>query len=112
MDFPETDQVLSIKNVSVSSAGVVQHNYGPCDFLAEANIALQNDIPMISLVEPKQTTFIQTNEPDPYILFTSDLVRDMLQYRSSFRLTRLAVCILVDLGYVIYRARLFEKREV
>lgn len=90
---------------------MVQHNYSPCDFFAEANIALQNDIPMISLVEPKQTAFIQMNEPDPYILFTSDLVRDMLQYRSSFRLTRLAVCMLVVLGYAIYRARLFEKRE-
>lgn len=106
-DFPETEQTLSIRNISVSSAGVIQHNYNPCDFFSESNITDMNDIPLISLIEGEKTAYIRTDESDPYLLFDSGLVRDMLQYRSSFRLTRLAACILVVFGYVLYRIRPF-----
>lgn len=109
-DFPETEQTLSIRNISVSSAGVIQHNYNPCDFFSESNITDMNDIPQISLIEQKETAYIRTNESDPYILFHDGLVRDMLQYRSSYRLTRLAACILVVFGYVLYRIQPFGKR--
>lgn len=107
LDFPETEQTLSIRNISVSSAGVIQHNYSPCDFFSETNIADRNDIPQISLIEWEKTAYIRTNESDPYVLFNSGLVRDMLQYRSAYRRTRLAACILVVLGYVLYRIRPF-----
>lgn len=107
LDFPEIEQTLSIRNISVSSAGVIQHNYSPCDFFSETNIADKNDIPQISLIEGKKTAYIRTNETDPYILLTSGLVRDMLQYRSSYRRTRLAACILVIIGYVLYRIQPF-----
>lgn len=107
LDFPETEQTLSIRNISVSSAGVIQHNYSPCDFFSETNIADKNDIPQISLIEGEKTAYIRTNESDPYLLFNSGLVRDMLQYRSSYRLTRFAACILIVLGYVLYRIRPF-----
>lgn len=107
LDFPETEQTLSIRNISVSSAGVIQHNYSPCDFFSETNIAGRNDIPLISLIEGKKTAYIRTNESDPYLMFDSGLVRDMLQYRSSYRLTRFAACILVVFGYVLYRIRPF-----
>lgn len=108
LDFPEIEQTLSIRNISVSSAGVIQHHYSPCDFFSETNITDVNDIPQISLIEGKKTAYIQTNESDPYILFDSGLVRDMLQYRSSYRWTRLAACILVVIGYVLYRIRPFD----
>lgn len=107
LDFPETEQTLSIRNISVSSAGVIQHNYSPCEFFSETNIADRNDIPQISLIEWEKTAYIRTNESDPYVLFNSGLVRDMLQYRSAYRRTRLAACILVVLGYVLYRIRPF-----
>lgn len=106
-DFPETEQTLSIRNISVSSAGVVQHNYNPCDFFSESNITGMNDIPQISLIEQEETAYIRTNESDPFISFHNGLVRDMLQYRSSYRLTRLAACILVVFGYVLYRIQPF-----
>ena len=107
LDFPELEQTLSIRNISVSSAGVIQHNYSPCDFFSETNIADKNDIPQISLVEVKKTAYIRTNESDPYVLLTSGLVRDMLQYRSSYQWTRFAACILLVFGYVLYRIRPF-----
>lgn len=106
-DFPGIEQVLSIRNISVSSAGVVQHNYNPCDFFSEANITYKNDIPQINLIEWEETAYIRTNESDPYILFHNELLRDMLQYRSSYRLTRFAACILVVFGYVLYRIQPF-----
>lgn len=106
-DFPQIEQTLSIRNVSVSSAGVIKHNYSPCDFFSETNIAVKNDIPLISLLEWEKTAYMQTNELDPYIVFDRGLVRDMLQYRSSYRRTRLAACILVVIGYVLYRIRPF-----
>lgn len=106
-DFPEIEQTLSVRNISVSSAGVIQHHYSPCDFFSETNITDMNDIPQISLIEGKKTAYIQTNKSDPYILFDRGLVRDMLQYRSAYRRTRLAACILVVCGYVFYRIRPF-----
>lgn len=111
LDFPEMEQVFSIKNVSVSSAGVIKHNYSPCDFFSTTNIVYQNDIPQINLLERKQIAYVKTNESDPYILFTNELVNDMLRYRSSFRLTRLSICILVVLGYAISRIGLFNIRQ-
>lgn len=106
-DFPEIEQTLSVRNISVSSAGVIQHHYSPCDFFSETNVTGVNDIPQISLIEGKKTAYIQTNKSDPYILFDRGLVRDMLQYRSAYRRTRLAACILVVIGYVLYRIRPF-----
>lgn len=107
-DFPETEQLLSIKNVSVSSAGIIQHQYDPCDFFSENNILAKNDIPEIDLIKTHKTAYIKTNQHDPYLLFDSRLLRDMLQYRSSYRLTRIIACLLILAGYALYRIRPFS----
>jgi len=111
LDFPEIEQVVSVRNVSVSSAGIVRHQYNPCDFFSDDNIAVMNDIPQINLLDWEDTAYLKTEGSDPYLLFEDKLVRDMLQYRSSFRRTRLAVCLFVVLGYVMYHVRLFDAGE-
>lgn len=111
LDFPGTDQVLSVRNISVSSAGVIQHHYNPCDFFSERNIIAKNDVPQIDLVESRQLAYIQTSGADPYIVFDSALVRDLLRYRSSYRMSRLAACILILLGYTLYRIRPFAPKN-
>lgn len=110
LDFPEADQILSITNISVSSAGAIQHHYDPCDFFSEDNIIFRNSIPQIDLVKIKETAYIQTSGPDPYLVFSSKLLSDVLQYRSSYRKTRLAACILLALGYASYRIRPFGSK--
>lgn len=107
-DFPEAEQVLSIKNVSVSSAGIIQHQYDPCDFFSESNIVAKNDIPEIDLIRSHRTAYFKTDQHDPYLLFDGRLLRDMLQYRSSYRLTRIIACLLILAGYALYRIRPFS----
>lgn len=107
LDFPETEQVISVRNVSVSSAGVIRHHYDPCDFFSDENVAEKNDVPLISLIDWEKTAYIQTKGTDPYILFDRALVRDVLQYRSAYRLTRFAACMLAVLLFVSYRIRSF-----
>lgn len=111
LDFPDTAQTFSIKNVSVSSAGIIRHSYSPCSFFSENNILSQNDILGINLIQSKGIAYIRTDATDPYIEFDDGLLRDMLQYRSSYRLTRAVLCILAVLGYVSYRFRLFDTRD-
>lgn len=110
-DFPETEQVLSITDISVSSAGVIQHHYDPYDFFSENNILSKNSIPKIDLVESRQTAYIQTSDRDPYLVISSELLCDMLHYRSSYRKTRLVACILLALGYASYRMGLFDREK-
>ena len=106
-DFPEMEQVVSIVNVSVSGAGFIRHFYNPCDFFSEANILDANDISQISLIESRETAYIKTGAEDPYIIMENGLVLDLLGHRSTFRRTRLAICILIILGYLSYHLRLF-----
>lgn len=108
LDFPDAAQILSVKNVSVSSAGIIRHSYSPCSFFSESSILSLNDIPQINLIWSKGIAYIQTDATDPYIEFDDALLRDMLQYRSSYRLTRAALCILAVLGYISFRTRLFD----
>ncbi len=110
-DFPETNQVLSVTNISFSSAGIIQRHCDPCDFFEEDNIIFKNSIPQIDLVESRKTAYIQTSGPDPYLVFSHGLLADMLQYRSSFRKSRAAACILLVLGYVSYHIGLFGSKE-
>lgn len=111
-NFPKMEQVVSIVNVSVSGAGVIRHFYNPCDFFAEENILDANDISQISLIESRETAYIKTGAEDPYIIMENGLVLDLLGHRSTFRRTRLAICILIFLGYLSWHLRLFgTKRE-
>lgn len=93
LDFPDTDQLVCVKSISVSSAGVIQKEYDPCDFFGEENVVYSNDIDAVSLVTVRARAYIQTLSGDPYVIFSGGLCRQILDCYSHFRLTRLAVCV-------------------
>lgn len=107
LDFPTGENLLSFVNISVSSAGVIQHQYDPCRFFSDDHLLIRNDIPQISLAESTRTAYVKTSGSDPYLIFSAELVQELLQYRSTYRLTRLVACLLIALGYASYRFRPF-----
>lgn len=115
LDFPPTSELFSIYDISVSSAGVVKHRFHPCDFFAEENIAVANDMEGMSYAPGLAKVFFQIGVSDPYILFSSNLMHSILRCSSQYRLSRLFVCLLLFAGFLIWKKKLFvheNPREV
>lgn len=115
LDFPPTSQLFSIYDISVSSAGVVKNRFHPCDFFAEENVAVVNDIDGMSYATALAKVFFQTGVSDPYVLFSGNLMHSILRCNSQYRLSRLLVCLLIFAGFLIWKKKLFvheNPREV
>lgn len=108
LDFPNMEQVVCIKNVTVSSAGVVKRQYDPCYFFQEGNIALSNDIEDIIPVTSRDFTYVAAKPDDPYLIFSSGLCQQITDCYSHFRLTRLLVCLFPAACYLIARLKIFK----
>jgi len=109
IDFPAAEQLLCIRRITVSSAGVVKLDYSPCDFFSEENMAYQNGIAGISSLPFRTITYISTESSDPYILLSDRLSQDIAGAFSHYRLTRLGICIfLVILAVSARRSRFTE----
>lgn len=67
IDWPNQNQLLCVKSVTVSSAGVVQKEFNPCDFFS--NIVSQNDIADQSIVRIRKRAYILTEANDPYMIW-------------------------------------------
>lgn len=108
LDFPAGDNLIGIKNITVSSAGIVQKQFDPCDFFAVENRAAESDIAGISLIKPKNMTYIATGGADPYIVFTQEPVAQITEGYSHFRLTRLFICVFAFAVYFFAKRNYFK----
>lgn len=90
IDWPSQEQLLCVKSVTVSSAGVVQKEFNPCSFFSD--IAFRNDIADQSMVWIRKRAYILTAAEDPYMVFGEGTVSQIRKCFSQYRLTRLAVC--------------------
>lgn len=109
IDWPDMEQILCVKSVTVSSAGVVQKEFDPCDFFSD--IAYENDIASRNMVRVRDRAYIGTDAEDPYMVFGEKTVDQIQKYYSRYRLTRLAVCIFF-LGCCYFgRRKLFAVSE-
>lgn len=93
LDFPQTSQLLSVKDVSVSSGGVVKHRFNPCSFFEEGNLDVSNNIDAMSISPALAKVFFQTGENDPYVVFSNPLLNKVLRYSSHYGFTRIAICM-------------------
>lgn len=111
IDFPNTEQVVGIKDVTVSSAGVVKHRYHPCFFLAPENLKAQNGISSISLVSARAKAYVGTTPEDPYLILSDPLTLQIAGMFSHYLLTRILICLFLVACYASYRKNLFGKEQ-
>lgn len=111
LDFPVTDDLICVKSITVSSAGVIQEEYNPCHFFADANIALSNDAE-ITLVKPRNRAYIAAGGNDPFLILSESLTNQILNCYSHFRLTRLCICLFAVGCYLFARKNLFSKKKI
>lgn len=109
LDFPNTEQVINIKNVTVSSAGIVKRQYDPCNFFQDENIAQSNDIDSVTLVPSRDHAYVATLAEDPFLVFSSGLCRQITDCYSRFRLTRLLVCLFPAACYLVAKSKIFRE---
>ena len=91
IDWPDMEQLLCVKSVTVSSAGVVQKEFDPCDFFSD--IAYKNGIAGQDMVRIRDRAYIATSAEDPHMIFGEATVDQIQKHYSRYRLTRLAVVI-------------------
>lgn len=108
LDFPETEQLLCINNVSVSSAGIIQKEYDPCYFFDSSNISFTNDISSINLIKSKKRAVIATAGQDPYLLLSPELTTQLQSHFSSCKFMILPVCLFFLCCVLSYKKKLFS----
>lgn len=107
LDFPQTEQLLCIKSVTASSAGVIQKEYNPCSFFAESNIAFSNDI-SVTLVNLRNRAYLSTGSNDPYICLSATPTEQLQGCFSYLRLSRFFLCLFVAGSILFARKKLFN----
>lgn len=109
IDWPHQEQLLCVKSVAISSAGVVQKEFNPCTFFSD--IAFQNNIAAQSMVQIRNRAYIRTNAEDPYMILGETTVSQIQKYFSRYRLTRLAICLFFFGCFFFGRRKLFAVSE-
>lgn len=110
VDFSAAEALICVKTITVSSAGVIQDEYNPCDFFAPHNAIICNDT-SLNLVNPTNRTYISTGAGDPYIVFSDGLTDRIENCYSHFHLTRILLCLLAAGGYLLTKANIFGEAK-
>ena len=109
IDFPNQQQVMEIKNITVSSAGFPKKQYNPCIFFDTANIKIQNGLYAIDLVPTRGRAFIGTTPEDPHIVLSDVLTQQITGLFSHYRITRFFICLFVAACCLSYQKKLFKE---
>lgn len=108
LDFPNIEQLLCIDSVTVSSGGVIKHQYSPCDFFADENIASLHNISGISSVPSRARVYIATSPEESYLIFSDALCRQITDSYSHYRLTKAAFCVFLLACFLLARKKIFR----
>ncbi|MCM1325767.1 MAG: hypothetical protein NC094_05375 [Bacteroidales bacterium] len=107
LDFPpHTEQLICVKNITLSSAGVIRREYTSCSFFAAENIASAQET-SVTLVHPRNRAYLSTGSDDPYILLAPGLTRQIADCYSHRTISRLALCLFFFGSCLLARKRLF-----
>lgn len=108
LDFPDTSQLLCVKTITVSNAGVIKREYDPCDFFGGENILYSNDIDAMSLVAVRARAYFRTLSGDPYLILSNGLCQQIMGCYSHYRLTRLAVCVFLSAVFLLAKLKIWR----
>lgn len=108
LDFPPISQLIGIRDVSVSSAGMVTHRFNPSRFFAEENLIATNCISKMNVAPAKAKAYFQLDGNTPYIVFSNPLLNKILFFRSRYIFPRLLFCLLVWVGFLLTKRNLYS----
>lgn len=110
-DLPEKELVISIKDVSVSSAGLIKRHFNPCDFFADDNIDFENDFIERSTSPALGMASFHTGEKDPYVVFSNPLLNQILKQKSRYYGTRILIVLFLLGCHAFHKNHLFTQTE-
>lgn len=108
LDFANQEDLICIKDISISSAGVIKEAYRPYEFFSSDNIAMTNQV-TVSATDVMNDAYISTTGNDPYIIFTHELTRDIMSHVSSYRLTRALICVFIGVAIILMKKKVFTE---
>lgn len=108
LDFVNKEDTICVRDISVSSAGIIQKEYNPCTFFHTSNILTTNNT-TFSLLDIQDLAYIATTDNDPYVIFTNELTRDIMSHASSYRLTRALICVFVGVALILMKKKVFTE---
>ena len=107
LDLPQqAEQLVCIKNITVSSGGVIQKEYSPCEFFEDRNVDLLREIE-VTRVYPKKRTYLEIGPEDPYVVLSGEMTQELQSYFSHRGLSRLGLCMFIAGCYFISRKKIF-----
>ena len=109
IDFPNQQQLVEVKNITISSAGFPKKQYNPCVFFAAANQKAQNGLYAVDLMPASARAYIGTTPEDPYIILSDALTQQIAGLFSHYRMTRLFICLFVSVCCLSYQKKLFKE---
>ena len=109
LDFPNQEQVVGLRDVTVSSAGIVKQRYNPSSFLAPENLKAQDGLYAVDRVESRARAYVGTTPGDPYLVLSDALSLQIARSFSHYRLTRLLLCLFLCACIVSYYKKPFKE---
>ena len=106
LDFPHIEQLVGIKTVTVSSAGVIKKEFNPCYLFTPENIQLNHNAD-ITLVLPRNRAYISAGADDPFLILSDALTAQIDGYYSHQTLSRLLLCVFIAGCFFCTRRRIF-----
>ena len=106
LDFPSKEQTLEVTEVSATSGGLIAENWSPTDFISNKGILYANNTEVMT-VPSNYTTYIDTSDTDPYIIFSENIVNEVNQQFGHKYLTRIFVLVMIFLGILFYKKPVF-----
>ena len=109
IDFPNQQQVVCVKNITVSSAGFPKKQYNPCVFFDVANRKAQNGLYAVDLVPTRARAYLGTTQEDPYVILSDVLTQQITRLFSHYRMTRFFICLFVSACCLSCQKKLFKE---
>ena len=109
IDFPNHEQLVSVKNITVSSAGFPKKQYNPCFFFDATNKQAEHGLYGASLVIRSARAYIGTTPDDPYIVLSDALTQQIAGLFSHYRMTRFLICLFVLACCLSYQKKIFKE---
>lgn len=109
IDFPNRQQLVTVKNITVSSAGFPKKQYDPCIFFDAANQKAQNGLYAVDLVLASARAYIGTTPEEPYVVLSDALTQQIAKLFSHYRMTRFFICLYVLACYLSYQKKPFKE---
>lgn len=107
LDFPQqAEQLICIKNITVSSGGVIRKEYSPCVFFEDRNIDLLQETE-VTRVYPQKRTYLEIGPEDPYVVLSGQMTQEIQSHFSHRGFSRLCLCLFIGGCYFISRKKIF-----